>query len=99
MTKEGPNSNHWSEYAKRWKLVAPPFKPVEQDIAFYRDAAGEWIKRHGAPKVLILGVTLQLFNLPWPHETNFLAVDSNQAMIDIVWPGRKRMPCALIGWT
>lgn len=89
MAKEVPDLNHWSEYAKRWKLVAPPFKPVEQDIKNYWKAAEKWIKRHGAPNVLILGVTPQLFNLPWPDKTGFLAVDSNQAMIDMVWPGLK----------
>jgi hypothetical protein len=39
--------------------------------------------------VLLLGVTPELYRLPWPKATDFLAVDRTQAMIDSVWPGPK----------
>jgi len=37
--------------------------------------------------VLLLGVTPEIYHLPWPTGTDFLAVDHTQAMIDTVWPG------------
>ena len=39
--------------------------------------------------MLLLGVTPELYSLPWPKETDFLAVDHTQAMIDAWWPGPK----------
>ena len=39
------------------------------------------------PRVLLLGVTPELYRLPWPEGTQLLAVDRTQAMIDYVWPG------------
>jgi hypothetical protein len=45
--------------------------------------------------VLLLGVTPELFRLPWPEGTDFLAVDRTQAMIETVWPGpREAVQCA-----
>jgi hypothetical protein len=38
---------------------------------------------------LLLGVTPDIYRLPWPEGTDVLAVDRSQAMIDIVWPGPK----------
>jgi hypothetical protein len=44
---------------------------------------------------LLLGVTPELYLLPWPKGTDFLAVDRTQAMIDGVWPGpREAVQCA-----
>jgi hypothetical protein len=37
--------------------------------------------------VLLLGVTPELYQLPWPAGTDFLAVDYSPAMIRAVWPG------------
>jgi hypothetical protein len=39
--------------------------------------------------VLLLGVTPDLYRLPWPEGTDFMAIDRSQPMIDIVWPGPK----------
>ncbi len=41
------------------------------------------------PRVLLLGVTPEIYHLPWPEGTSFLAADKSQAMIDVVWPGPK----------
>lgn len=62
-------------------------RPSAEDLSNYWDIANEWIQKRGAPRVLLLGVTPELYNLPWPKGTDFLAVDGSQDMIDAVWPG------------
>jgi len=70
-------------------------RPTKEDLSNYWDMANEWIQMRGVPRVLLLGVTPELYGLPWPKGTDFLAVDSSQAMIDAVWPGpRKAARCA-----
>jgi len=69
--------------------VGPPLRPAAQDIGFCRDAVRQWVRHRGAPRVLLLGVTPELYRLPWPKGTDFLAVDGARAMIDTVWPGPK----------
>ena len=71
---------------RRW---VSPLRPAAQDVEFVWDAVSEWIRRRGAPRVLLLGVTSELYRMPWPPGTDFLAVDHTQAMIDAVWQGPK----------
>src|SRR5207244_1706187 len=42
----------------------------------------------GAPRVLLLGVTPEIYGLGWPEGHEFVAVDQTRTMIDHVWPGR-----------
>jgi hypothetical protein len=49
----------------------------------------EWVQSNAPPRVLLLGVTPELYFLPWPKGTDIMAVDRTQPMIDAVWPGPK----------
>jgi SAM-dependent methyltransferase len=82
-------ADHWPEIARQWQQIGPPLRPVAQDIGLCWDAVQEWVRHCGRPRVLLLGVTAELYHLPWPKGTDFLAVDRTQAMIDGVWPGPK----------
>jgi len=91
-TRSGPereSAGHWPQIARQWQQVGPPLRPSAEDTEICWDAIREWTRRHGAPRVLLLGVTPELYRLPWPKGTDFLAVDHTQAMIDAVWPGPK----------
>ena len=91
-------AGHWSDIARLWEQVGPPLRPSAEDIAFLNDAIGSWARDNGAPRALILGVTPELYHLPWPNGTDVLAVDHTQSMIDAVWPGpRNAVICA--DWT
>jgi hypothetical protein len=82
--------DHWAEMARQWRQAGPPLRPSTQDLGFCRDAVREWHRNSGvAPRVLLLGVTPDIYRLPWPEETDILSVDRSQPMIDIVWPGPK----------
>lgn len=82
--------DHWAEMARQWRQAGSPLRPSKQDLSFCIDAVGEWHRHCGvAPRVLLLGVTPDIYRLPWPEGTDILAVDRSQPMIDIVWPGSK----------
>jgi len=84
----------WGEIARKWRLLGPPLRPSPEDIRFCEDAVGERVRRRGAPRVLLLGVTPELYRLRWPEGTDFLAVDGTRAMIEAVWPGpREAVRC------
>jgi len=54
---------------------------------FCADAIQAWAAQYGTPRALLLGVTPEIYHLPWPAGTDLLAVDHAQQMIDFVWPG------------
>lgn len=83
------DAGHWSDIARLWEQVGPPLRPSAEDVAFAVDAAESWIRSYGVPRVLLLGVTPELYRLPWPDGTDVLAIDHTQDMIDHVWPGPK----------
>ena len=64
-------------------------RPVAQDLGFYWNSISEWIREQGPPRVLLLGVTPELYTLPWPEGTDIMGVDYTQAMIDVHWKGPK----------
>lgn len=86
---QGARDRHWTKMVRHWQQLGSPLRPSPQDIEFFEDAVQEWIYHYGAPRVLLLGVTPEIYRLRWPEETDFLAVDHTQAMIDAVWPGPK----------
>ena len=86
---EHPGADHWPEMARQWAQIGPPLRPARQDLDFYMDAAREWSHLRGAPRILQLGVTPEIYRLPWPKGADFLAVDYVQGMIDHLWPGPK----------
>jgi hypothetical protein len=89
---------HWRAMALRWSQVGPPLRPSPEDIAFYARAINRWVLANGAPRVLILGVTPELYRLSWPSGTALQAVDRTRGMIESVWPGlRSAALCA--DWT
>jgi SAM-dependent methyltransferase len=90
--------DHWSDIARQWEQIGPPLRPCVQDVAFYTDTIDRGVRNNGTLRALILGVTPELYHLPWPKGTDVLAVDHTQEMIDTVWPGpRDAAICA--DWT
>jgi SAM-dependent methyltransferase len=91
-------AGYWPQIARQWAQLGPPLRPCAQDVAFCAEAIGRWARGRRPPRALILGVTPEFFHLPWQAETDLLAVDHTQAMIDHVWPGpRAAAICA--DWT
>jgi SAM-dependent methyltransferase len=80
-------AGQWPEIARQWRQVGPPLRPHAQDVDFVHKAVLDEHRSGEPPRVLLLGVTPELYRLPWPPGTDVLAVDRTQAMIDLVWPG------------
>ena len=98
---ELPNSTppHWAALAQRWALTGCPLRPTAPDLEGYQRFANTWIESHPtAPRVLLLGVTPELYQLPWPPARDFLAVDHTPAMLTHVWPGKPDEVCNA-NWT
>jgi hypothetical protein len=79
----------WEKNALNWRLMGPPLRPDYEDVALYIQAVREWNGNSTASRVLLLGVTPELYGMPWPEGTDFLAADRSEAMIEAVWPGPK----------
>jgi len=95
MRTERDRTGNWSEMARYRRQVGPPLRPSAEDVGFCREALEEWVRQRGTPRVLLLGVTPELYRLPWPKGTDVRAVDRSQAMIDSDWPGpRQAVQCA-----
>ena len=90
-------SEHWSPLANYWKQVGTPLRPSFEDSNLYLRFAQEWIDCHGTPRVLLLGVTPEIYQLPWPKGHTFIAADRTPAMIEHVWPG-SRANVVLADW-
>jgi SAM-dependent methyltransferase len=83
------NQEHWPAMARAWDQSGAPLRPSPQDVAAYSRRANEWMDtRRAAPRVLLLGVTPEIYNLPWPEGRDLLAVDRTPAMIAHVWVGK-----------
>ena len=79
-----PLVSHWPDLARRWAELGPPLRPSPEDIGLFADVVARW---QGPVRGLILGVTPELYRLPWPRGSHLLAVDRTRGMIDAVWPG------------
>jgi len=93
-TTQSPSSAHrqaspdyWSDIARQWNLLGAPLRPCEQDLQFCADAIAQAVQAQRPLRVVILGVTPELYQLALAHQANVSAVDRSQAMIDVIWPG------------
>jgi len=81
---------HWPLMARYWRYIGSPLRPAKQDLEAYRHFASPVVERNPSPRILLLGVTPEIYSLPWPEGRDFLGVDWTRAMIDYVWPGRSQ---------
>jgi SAM-dependent methyltransferase len=82
----------WPEVALIWSQIGPPLRPDERDLEIITAFLHEHFTRVPTRplSILILGVTPELYHLPWPDGSTVRAIDRTQAMIDHVWPGPRQ---------
>ena len=91
--RQADRAVQWAKVARNWNLHGPPLRPSREDLRFSEQAIGAW-RGQAAPRVLLLGVTPELYRLSWREGTNFLAVDRTVEVIEAVWPGpREAVRC------
>lgn len=89
---------HWSQIARHWDQLGSPLRPSAADIVFYAMALESHASDRACLRALILGVTPELYCLPWPAGAHVLAVDHTRGMIDALWPG-PRLHALHADWT
>lgn len=81
-------ADHWALLGRAWHLLGPPLRPSGEDVqAYARAIEGRRGPGGGPPRALILGVTPELYRLPWPPGTAITAIDREPFMLETIWPG------------
>lgn len=86
-TSPGPANDHWRRMAGAWHQMGPPLRPAPADTAAAARALEGVGQQTLARRGLVLGVTPELWSLPWPDGFQVLAVDHTAGMVEEVWPG------------
>lgn len=86
-------TEHWDRFSRARALHDPPLRPSAEDLAYFWEMVDEWVRERGTPRVLLLGVTPELHDLPWPEGTDLLTVDRSQVAIDALRLGAKDAVC------
>lgn len=88
-THNYPNASkeHWRRFASLFSAIKPPLKPREEDLDYVRSIAQLVKNGFKSLHVVVLGVTREYYDLPWPDGIDLIAIDRSRAMIDHVWPG------------
>lgn len=91
---------HWGEVAYHWHHYGPPLRPSAAEVRVMEEMVRRWYaaRRARPPKALLLGVTPEIAAMAWPDETELVAADRSEPMIQRVWPGdvggRRKAVCA-----
>lgn len=89
-------SHHNNTITDRWlphaagfrEHIGSPLRPHENDLRLFSEIISRWQQAViTPPNALILGVTPELYSLPWSEQTEVYAIDQSAAMIRDVWPG------------
>ena len=84
-------SNSWDRVSKHWKFQEEPLSPSLEDLQIIDLAVEAWFERTKRPaRVVILGVTPQFLRINWSKGTKITAIDRSEAMIERVWPGKRK---------
>lgn len=86
------SASPWRRHARQWSHVGSPLRPCEEDSELYWRAVSDHVGGLAAPRALILGVTPELAQLPWPSAGHLTAIDRSPDMIARVWPADD-LPC------
>jgi len=75
----------WRKHSGHWGKVGAPLRPGPQDGALMMAAINADLARSPAGRVLVLGVTPEIIQLPWPPSVQLQAFDHSAEMIASVW--------------
>lgn len=80
--------SYWSNFARRFHAVGPPFAPSMEDVSMMEAVVGGLARANDGDglRVLLLGVTPRIARMKLPQSSSLLAVDRSEAMVRYVWP-------------
>lgn len=89
MTEQPPSakagSGVWKQHAQQWQRIGTPLRPSTEDGQLMLELAAPALAGQQTPGVVILGVTPELVQLPWPADARVLALDQSAEMIASIW--------------
>ena len=77
--------HYWHTIAAHWNNVGHPLRPNAQDIDGFTSLLN--LPGNRPLRILILGVTPELYGIHWPNGSEILAADRSEPMIKAIWPG------------
>lgn len=89
----GLTHSHWNAHARQWRSIGSPLRPCAEDVRLMTHAS----LAGGACRILLLGVTPEIVEFPWPVGAHITAADLHISMIRSIWPGnnaRREVVCA-----
>lgn len=81
----------WETHARQWQRVGVPLRPSEDDARLMMDLANPLLAHSMRPRVVVLGVTPEVVQLPWPDGVDLLALDQSAEMIARVWQSHPKI--------
>src|SRR5947209_65461 len=85
--KKMSHAQYWNSLANVWAHLGSPLRPSAEDQRGYSSLIFPWMEKFARARIIILGVTPELYELPWPAEHDLIALDHSREMIETVWPG------------
>ncbi|MGA7410526.1 MAG: hypothetical protein WBW33_08570, partial [Bryobacteraceae bacterium] len=81
--------SYWSSLAHSYAMMGPPLRPSREDVRHMQETVAAWAAAHSnrALNALLLGVTPDIANMPWPAAMTLVGLDSALPMTQAVWPG------------
>lgn len=77
--------SNWGVNKSLWQSIKPPLIPSAEDASLMWSACPAELLARDHARVLVLGVTPALVNMPWPAGFEICAVDFDPAMIETLW--------------
>lgn len=76
----------WKHHSAKWSRVGSPLRPTEEDTRIMMMLAAPALSYSKVnSSLIVLGVTPELVQLPWPSHTRLQAFDHSADMIASVW--------------
>ncbi len=81
----------WRKHSGHWAKVGAPLRPSAQDGVLMLGAVSGDLGQTPASDVLVLGMTPEIIQLPWPESVRLQAFDHSAEMIASVWQPHPRV--------
>lgn len=87
----------WTRHSGQWQRIGSPLKPLPEDAQRALSLLQPALAAAGSQlRVLILGVTQELVQAPWPAGASLLAVDHSGPMIARLWRPNAAVPSEVL---
>jgi SAM-dependent methyltransferase len=85
LTGAATRPDHFATGGRSWSKLGYPLRPSTDDTAVVHGLI-RGLAPEGPLRVLVLGLTRETVEIPWPKETALTAIDHSPAMIEKLWP-------------